>query len=84
MEISVVTYGAGEILDTTFNAIAALMNGPAELQIQVGVGSALGERSDRSHRVLRLPAISSPPTGSTAVQSTGQRNGTALRAACVG
>jgi conjugal transfer mating pair stabilization protein TraG len=26
MEISVVTYGAGEILDTTFNAIAALMN----------------------------------------------------------
>lgn len=26
MEISVITYGAGEILDTTFNAIAALMN----------------------------------------------------------
>ncbi|MBP6986407.1 MAG: conjugal transfer protein TraG N-terminal domain-containing protein [Alphaproteobacteria bacterium] len=26
MEITVITYGAGEILDTTFNAIAALMN----------------------------------------------------------
>jgi conjugal transfer mating pair stabilization protein TraG len=26
MEISIITYGAGEVLDTTFNAIAALMN----------------------------------------------------------
>src|SRR3990167_6017067 len=26
MEISIITYGAGEVLDTTFNAIASLLN----------------------------------------------------------